>query len=285
MASCSDDILWKILDTQFCSFKIKTPAKEAFCRNEYNVTGRCTQKDCPLANSRYATVRRSEGRMCLFIKTAERQHLPNKWWQRIVLSRDESEALQQIETDLQYWPRHLISKCRARVSRLFEILATQRRLAVEESETTLQPRNQRARRKEKIRERKALVAARLEKSIEKELLNRLKSGAYGEQPLNVSEEVWKKVMGKYDEQESEEELETDDEDVVYIEDSEDDEALDMEDLEKWLEEGRSVKIAHHRDSDSDSDSDRGSEDAAPRKRHRPHIEVEYEEETNIAQAQ
>ena len=49
------------------------------------------------------------------------------------------------------------------------------------------------RRREETRERKAEAAAKLERAIERELIDRLRSGAYGDRPLNVEEGVWKKV--------------------------------------------------------------------------------------------
>ena len=50
------------------------------------------------------------------------------------------------------------------------------------------------RRREATRERKAEAAARLERAIERELIDRLRSGAYGDRPLNVEENIWKKVL-------------------------------------------------------------------------------------------
>lgn len=76
-------------------------------------------------------------------------------------------------------------------------------------------------RREANRERKAEAAARIEKSIEKELIDRLKSKAYGDAPLNVNEEIWQKILDEDLEDAEEDESDEDDENALEEEEDED----------------------------------------------------------------
>ena len=133
------------------------------------------------------------------------------------------------------------------------------------------------RRKEETRERKAEAAAKVERAIERELIERLRSGAYGDNPLNVEENIWKKVLkglerqgeGVRDEdlddgiEEEEEEIEGEAE-VEYVSDLEGESADDLGDLEEWLGEnsGESDDDENGEDKEdgSGSESGTGSED-------------------------
>ncbi|KAH3240417.1 hypothetical protein KXW57_006084, partial [Aspergillus fumigatus] len=195
----SDEIVWQVINQQFCSYKLKTTKGQNFCRNEYNVSGLCNRQSCPLANSRYATVRSDPetGVMYLYMKTIERAHMPSKLWERIRLSSNYAKALEQLDERLIYWPKFLIHKCKQRLTRLTQVAIRMRKIAKEEErlgEKIVPKLAPKIRRREETRERKAESAAKVERAIERELIERLRSGAYGDRPLNVEEGIWKKVL-------------------------------------------------------------------------------------------
>ncbi|KAJ6789604.1 hypothetical protein PWT90_09842 [Aphanocladium album] len=283
----SDEIVWQIINQQFCAFKLKTPKEQNFCRNEYNVTGLCNRQSCPLANSRYATVRQhpTKQTLYLYMKTVERAHLPSKMWERIKLSNNYTKALEQIDDRLIYWPKFLIHKCKQRLTRLTQVQIRMRRIAAEEErlgEKLVPKLAPKIKHRERARERKAEAAAKLERTIERELLERLRQGAYGEQPLNVSEDIWKKVLnameregdGVRDEDmdegidSDEEELDSEAEDgekaVEYVSDLDESEE-ELGDLQDWLE---SDDEEEEEEDEEDSDDEETEKLGNKRKRGR-----------------
>lgn len=250
----SDDIIWTVIGHGHCSYKLKSPTHNTFCRNAYNLTGLCNRQSCPLANSRYATVREHEGKVYLYVKTAERAHSPAKMWERIRLSSNYSKALEQIDQELPYWSNFVVHKAKQRLTKITQYLIKLRKIRLKEEE---QPKlvgiNQKTERREATREQKALRAAKLEKSIEQELLNRLKSGAYGDAPLNVNEDVWQSVLEGRKRKEANVE-EEDGLDLVDEESDEEDEQL-LSDMEREWEEEEGVGERDFVSDDDESDED------------------------------
>src|SRR5579859_778992 len=122
----------------------------------------------------------------------------------------------EINDRLLYYPTFLKHKCKQRLTKLTQYLIRSRRLMLAPGPKTVTRMAPKKARREETRERKALAAAKLEKEIERELVNRLKSGNYTEDMLNVNEKIWKKVLdqrarAERGEEEVEEEEEDDDE--------------------------------------------------------------------------
>ena len=309
-----DEMIWHIINNQFCSFKTTFGTaksdKNDFCKHPYSVTGLCNRSSCPLANARYAVVRESEGKVNLFIKTVERAHSPKNLWEKINLSRNYDKALAQLDEHLAYFPKNLIHRNKQRLTKIHQMLIRMRKIKLKERDgkkAKLVGINRKIEQREERREKKALVAAHVEENIEKELVDRLAKGTYGD-IYNFEEDVFQKALEKVDqeqeENEEEEEYESEEEEdndlVEYVEDLEDEE--DEYDLEEIADKGEWGNESGDEYSDDDDDDDEESseeesddDDSASssddsdtqgnvkskhkrKYRHGTRVEIEYEDE-------
>lgn len=241
----NDEVIWQVINHQHCSFKHKTAddsnssKAQNFCRNEFNVTGLCNRSSCPLANSRYATIKEHDGRAYLYTKTIERAHTPKRLWERMKLSQNYERALSQVTEALEFFPKHLQHRNKQRLTRVFQILARMRKLQL-----MVRPKlvgvHKKVEVRENRRETKALKAAKLGDAIKGELLSRLKSKSYGDMYESALEAAEQEFAGAAEELEddidaaAEAELEDDDGGGFEFVEADDDD--DEEDLEEEEEE-------------------------------------------------
>ncbi|KAI5387736.1 uncharacterized protein LOC127104263 [Lathyrus oleraceus] len=248
-----DEVIWQVIRHNHCSFMAKITTG-IFCRNPYSITGICNRSSCPLANSRYATIREDNGVFYLYMKTIERAHMPKDLWERVKLPRNYEQALEVIDKNLMYWPKILLHKIKQRLTKMTQMRIRMRKLALKTREkiTTL-PRKEVKR--EARREEKAEKAAVLEKSIEKELLARLKEGLYKQDDIiNYPFEEYNKIIEMEKSQPAEEEDEMEEE-IEYVEG-----AYDELEEEDDIEDFGAYAIDESQGNGSDDELDGSAED-------------------------
>merc|ERR1711972_1311877 len=109
------------------------------------------------------------------------------------------------------------------MGKIRQMLIRMRKLSMRTGQR-LVPIKKKTERRERTRELKAEAAAKVDLAIEKELLERLKQGTYGD-IYNFPKKQFENVMDKNKEEEEEDELEDDEE---FIEDLDDEDELELD---------------------------------------------------------
>ena len=226
------------------------------------------------------------------MKTAERAHTPKDLWESVKLDPSYNKALEQIDTELQYWPKFLVHKCKQRFTRLRQILIKRRKIKLEGS-AEYRVVSHKAERREGTRYEKISKSAMFENEVKNGLLQNLKNDKY-KGIYNIDKNEFNKILEKEGEQEQlNEDFDEEDYEPGYINDFSDEEGEDDDNNDNSQDENNG------KNSDDDIDdifnqknegdekgkeSDENSEDVnkknkkTGKKRKRPKYEIEVERE-------
>merc|ERR1712146_592384 len=151
------------------------------------------------------------------MKTVERAHLPNQLWEKIRLPKNYRKALEMVAKYLEFFPKYLQHRNKQRLTKIHQYLIRMRKLSLKKNKPKMVGIDKKQEKREKIKEMKALKAAKVENAIEKELLTRLKEGAYGdiynfpeleyENALDTAQEEFEEKEGVRRQEQDDEEME------------------------------------------------------------------------------
>ena len=243
-----------------------------------------------MANSRYSTVYEEKGVCYLKMKTAERAHTPKELWESVKLDPSYNKALEQIDTELQYWPKFLVHKCKQRFTRLRQILVKRRKMKLEGS-AEYKIVSHKAERREVKRLAKITKSAMIENQVKNGLLQNYKEKKYVG-IYNADRKAFEKVLEAENEDEQlDEEFNEEDYEPGYINDFSDEEGENDDDNEQEESEGKEsdegiddIFNQKNNDKEKGKDSDEDNEDInkknkkTGKKRKRPKYEIEVERE-------
>lgn len=154
-------------------------------------------------------MREKKGKLFLYIKTAERGFTPSLMWKEVPLDDNYGRALEQIDENLEFWNKFVVHKCKQRLTKLREMVRRMRRQRIRGvHEVTAVHRGTEQR--DDVRMAKAEKRLMIDTEIEKELVDRLKLGTYGElydDLYNLHTQAFKKHINEHELSAAEESLE------------------------------------------------------------------------------